>query len=207
MLSIARVANAAVALGRGAIPKLARSRVVEFDQLHTAMAQASAVIVRSQALRTQAEGERESLLQDACKARRVAEKENRAKDQFLAMLGHAPTATAGLRLVAREKPDLAIVDIGLPDLTGYVLAGRLRGDAASQTMGLVALIGHGQKRDSENAVAAGFDFHLVKSADLSRLLEVIDLCGQAALLCKIATESADNPARVPRVTRDPRPPV
>ena len=49
---------------------------------------------------------------------------------------------------------------------------------------------YGQKKDSEHALAAGFDFHRVKSADLRRLVEVIDLCGQAALSRSVASEHA-----------------
>ena len=127
------------------------------------------------------------LIEDNDDARRML-------SQLLRLEGHdvseASTATAGLRLAAMHKPDLAIVDIGLPDMTGHEVAERLRGDAASQTMGLIALTGYGQTRDCENALAAGFDFHLVKSADLDRLLEVIDLCGQVALLRNSVPEGA-----------------
>jgi signal transduction histidine kinase/ActR/RegA family two-component response regulator len=105
--------------------------------------------------------------------------------QLLDMEGHevfeASTATAGLRLVAEQKPDLAIVDIGLPDMTGYEVAERLRADDATHAMGLIAMTGYGQAQDRINALAAGFDFHLVKSTNVKHLLEVIDLCGQAAL--------------------------
>ena len=56
-------------------------------------------------------------------------------------------------------------------------------------MGLIAMTGDGQKKDRENALVAGFDFHLVKSDDVNRLLEVIDRCGQAALLRGAAVEA------------------
>ena len=117
------------------------------------------------------------LIEDNDDARRMMRR-------LLAMEGHsvfeAATAAEGLRLAGLQQPDLAIVDIGLPEMTGYEVAQHLRRDAATQAMGLVALTGYGQQDDRQNALAAGFDFHLVKSVDIDHLLEVIDLCGQAA---------------------------
>ena len=114
--------------------------------------------------------------------------------QLLALEGHevfeAATATAGLRLAHLQRPDLAIVDIGLPEMTGYEVAQRLRADAVTRTIGLIAMTGYGQKEDHDNALAAGFDFHLVKSIDISRLLEVVEQCGQAAVLRGAVTEDA-----------------
>ena len=118
----------------------------------------------------------------------------RMMSQLLRMEGHevfeASTATAGLRLARVEKPDLAIVDIGLPEMTGYEVAQRLRADATLETMGLIALTGYGQEEDCANALAAGFDFHLIKPVDAQRLLEVMDLCGQAALLHNMVPDDA-----------------
>ena len=106
--------------------------------------------------------------------------------RLLDLEGHEPieaaNALGGLGLAARELPDLAIVDIGLPEMSGYEVAQRLRANPATAAMGLIALTGYGQEEDRRNALAAGFDFHLVKSVDVSRLLEVIDLCGKAARL-------------------------
>jgi len=118
----------------------------------------------------------------------------RMMNQLLCMEGHevfeASTATAGLRLARAEKPDLAIVDIGLPEMTGYELAQLLRADATIETMGLIALTGYGQEEDRANALAAGFDFHLIKPINAQRLLEVIDLCGQAAVLRNLVSDDA-----------------
>jgi signal transduction histidine kinase/ActR/RegA family two-component response regulator len=118
------------------------------------------------------------LIEDNDDARRMMRR-------LLEMEGHevfeAATATEGLRLAGLQQPDLAIVDIGLPEMTGYEIAQHLRGDAATQAMGLIALTGYGQEEDHQKALAAGFDFHLVKSVDINRLLEVIDLCAHAAL--------------------------
>lgn len=106
--------------------------------------------------------------------------------QLLAMEGHevvdAATGTVGLQLAKAQQPDLAIVDIGLPEMTGYDIAQHLRADPATHAVGLIALTGYGQEEDRHSALAAGFDFHLVKPVDINRLLEVIDQCGQAARL-------------------------
>ena len=106
--------------------------------------------------------------------------------QLLAMEGHevfdAATGTLGLQLARTQRPDLAIVDIGLPEMTGYDIAQHLRADPATHAVGLIALTGYGQEEDRHSALAAGFDFHLVKPVDINRLLEIIDQCGQAARL-------------------------
>ena len=64
------------------------------------------------------------------------------------------------------KPDVALLDIGLPGMDGYVLAQRLR--AMPQLMGvrLIALTGYGQADDRQRALSAGFDEHLTKPVDL-----------------------------------------
>ena len=127
--------------------------------------------------RTQDRRWRILLIEDNDDARRML-------SQLLGIEGHevfeAATALEGLRLAGLQQPDLAIVDIGLPDLTGYEIAQRLRGDGGTETMGLIAMTGYGQEEDRENALAAGFDFHLVKPVDIDQLLAVIDLCGQAS---------------------------
>ena len=127
------------------------------------------------------------LIEDNDDARRML-------SRLLDMEGHevleASTATEGLRLAGLQLPELAIVDIGLPEMTGYELAQRLRADAATGTMGLIAMTGYGQEEDRETALAAGFDFHLVKPVDVKHLLDVIDLCGQAAEKRKVATADA-----------------
>ncbi len=79
----------------------------------------------------------------------------------------------GIALAQRERPELAIVDIGLPGIDGYEVARRLRRDAATRAMRLVALTGYGQEVDRLRALQAGFDEHFakpLKSEDLAALL-------------------------------------
>jgi CheY-like chemotaxis protein len=82
-------------------------------------------------------------------------------------------AASALRVAQEFDIDAFILDIGLPDMDGYELAGRLRSDARTAGATIIALTGYGQPQDRELSNAAGFDHHLVKPADhqeLQRLL-------------------------------------
>jgi CheY-like chemotaxis protein len=68
-------------------------------------------------------------------------------------------------------PDIALIDIGLPELDGYELARRAR--AAGVRARLVAITGYGLAEDKSRAVEAGFDAHLTKPAPTEVLLELI----------------------------------
>ncbi|MEO8681344.1 MAG: ATP-binding protein [Vicinamibacterales bacterium] len=84
-----------------------------------------------------------------------------------------------LEAFAAVRPDLAILDIGLPGMDGYELARRLRDAAAPRSVRLVALTGYGQARDRARALAASFDEHLVKPVLPARLFDVVEqLIGQ-----------------------------
>jgi signal transduction histidine kinase/CheY-like chemotaxis protein len=111
--SIRSAVDAATALGRGELPPQRRSRIVEIDRLLAALRQAGSELKRVQATRETAGSERESehvsQLERAQVARHVAEEENRAKDQFLAMLGHElrnPLAPIGTAAQLLKLPDL-----------------------------------------------------------------------------------------------------
>ena len=82
-------------------------------------------------------------------------------------------ATA-LAAVEDFRPDVALLDIGLPVMDGYELARRLRALPDLGSLRLVALSGYGQDSDRQLAKQAGFDAHLVKPVDLNRLAVVID---------------------------------
>jgi signal transduction histidine kinase/CheY-like chemotaxis protein len=81
----------------------------------------------------------------------------------------AYTAESALALAETEVPDVFLLDIGLPDMDGYELAGRLRMRPSLAKSVLVALTGYGQPEDRQRATAAGFANHLVKPADMVRL--------------------------------------
>ena len=77
--------------------------------------------------------------------------------------------------VARDfRPDIALLDIGMPIMDGYKLAARLRQLDELAGVRLVAVTGFGQPGDRERAMAAGFDRHLVKPVDLKSLIHVIE---------------------------------
>tara|TARA_R100000306_G_scaffold59813_1_gene59200 strand:+ start:985 stop:2577 length:1593 start_codon:yes stop_codon:yes gene_type:complete len=70
-------------------------------------------------------------------------------------------------------PDVILLDIGLPDMSGYDVARAIRSSAGRTNPLLVALTGYGQAEDIRKAMAAGFDHHLVKPADINRLMEIL----------------------------------
>lgn len=85
----------------------------------------------------------------------------------------AYTPTAALDLLKTFRPEVAVLDIGLPEMDGYELAHRLReGDPPFQGK-LIALTGYGQQKDVEKAMSAGFDAHLTKPVEPDALLELI----------------------------------
>ena len=105
----------------------------------------------------------------------VIEDNDDARDmlqQVLTMQGHvvseAACGEAGVRLVLDLQPDVAIVDIGLPDIDGYEVARRVRA-RSKRPVALIALTGYGQPEDQCRAHAAGFDLHLVKPVSVDRL--------------------------------------
>jgi CheY-like chemotaxis protein len=79
-----------------------------------------------------------------------------------------------LAIGARERPDAALVDIGMPGMSGHEVARRIRLEAWGKRIVLIALTGWGQDHDKQAAMAAGFDEHLTKPVDpaeVERLLE------------------------------------
>jgi signal transduction histidine kinase/ActR/RegA family two-component response regulator len=86
--SMAGAMESAAALGRGEVPASATSGVAEVDRLHRALTEAGAILMHERDSRALAEAERSRLLVSEQEARRRAEVQNKAKDEFLAMLGH-----------------------------------------------------------------------------------------------------------------------
>lgn len=90
---------------------------------------------------------------------------------LLENMGHkvrvAATGEEAIGEAARQAPDVAILDIGLPDMDGYALARRLIDKDPG--LRLVALSGYGQQSDVAQAMAAGFALHLTKPATLDEL--------------------------------------
>jgi len=107
--------------------------------------------------------------------------DNRDSANSMAMLleydGHTThTAYDGLEAVEAVdtfRPDVVLLDIGLPTLNGYEACRRIREQASDQTIRLIALTGWGQDEDRKKTAEAGFDAHLVKPVDYDQLLKLL----------------------------------
>ncbi|HTI39046.1 MAG TPA: ATP-binding protein [Vicinamibacterales bacterium] len=80
---------------------------------------------------------------------------------------------AALETASRLKPDVALLDIGLPVMDGFELARQIRSNHDLASMRLIAVTGYGQEHDRQRAHAAGFDAHLVKPVDIVQVTELI----------------------------------
>jgi two-component system, sensor histidine kinase len=80
------------------------------------------------------------------------------------------TGCEAIEAAARFHPDIVFLDIGLPDMTGYEVAARMRSLPGAGHATLVALTGYGQEKDKQDAKAAGFDHHLVKPINFDALM-------------------------------------
>jgi signal transduction histidine kinase/ActR/RegA family two-component response regulator len=87
-------------------------------------------------------------------------------------------ASTILRAPEAEGTEVFILDIGLPDMTGYELARRLRRQPGHAGAVFVALTGYGQERDRELSRQAGFDHHLVKPVDIAKLAQILARAGE-----------------------------
>jgi CheY-like chemotaxis protein len=100
---------------------------------------------------------------------------------LLRALGHTvqvyEDASTTLRAPEAEGTEVFILDIGLPDMTGYELARRLRRQPVHAGAVFVALTGYGQERDRELSRQAGFDHHLVKPVDIAKLAQILARAG------------------------------
>ncbi len=96
---------------------------------------------------------------------------------LMEMAGHevfkASDGMQALGLVAKHRPEVAILDIGMPAMDGYELAQHIRSESFSKSMHLIALSGWGQNDDMCRAQEAGFDFHLVKPATFEAITELM----------------------------------
>ena len=108
--------------------------------------------------------------------------DNRDAADSLAMLcqtdGHIPytaySAFEALAMAPKFAPDVALLDIGLPEMDGYELAARLR-ELCPQPPLLIAVTGYGQDEDRLRSQEAGFAHHFVKPIDVHKLLNLLAL--------------------------------
>jgi signal transduction histidine kinase len=97
---------------------------------------------------------------------------------LLAMNGHevcrASDGAAAMEAAERCRPEVALLDIGMPRANGYEVARHIRSQAWGREMVLIALTGWGQESDRRRSQEAGFNTHLTKPVDLSVLCELLE---------------------------------
>jgi CheY-like chemotaxis protein len=125
---------------------------------------------------------------------------NESMGYLLELLGYgvrmARDAAGGLQATAEFSPHLVVSDIGLPDMSGYQLAPKLRDLAGSRPMVLAAATGYGFASDVARIREAGFDFHFVKPLDAEVLVKfVAQQCDLA--LGRLDADLAANPLAKP----------
>ncbi len=83
----------------------------------------------------------------------------------------AANGNEGLALVAKERPDLVLMDLNLPDIDGWEVTRRLKADPVTADIPVIALTAHAMSGDREKALAAGCDEFDTKPVDFERLLQ------------------------------------
>ncbi|QIE28217.1 Protein-glutamate methylesterase/protein-glutamine glutaminase (plasmid) [Caballeronia sp. SBC1] len=99
---------------------------------------------------------------------------------LLSIDGHevqtARDGPSALLCVEQFKPEVVLLDIGLPEMDGYEVARRIRSMPGQHDTLLIAHSGYGEEEHLQRATQAGFDHHLIKPADLSQLSALVALC-------------------------------
>ena len=85
----------------------------------------------------------------------------------------AHSGRAALDCVKSFRPDVVLLDIGMPGMDGYEVARRIRANPNNRHISLIALTGWGQDEDRQRSTAAGFNHHLVKPADIDQLRQLL----------------------------------
>ncbi|HLI78439.1 MAG TPA: ATP-binding protein, partial [Candidatus Binataceae bacterium] len=100
---------------------------------------------------------------------------------LLEFVGHeidvASNGHSGVERAKAWRPEVALIDIGLPDIDGYEVVARMRALNLKPRPLLVALTGYGQPEDRQRALAAGFDVHLTKPVDIDELNRILSWKG------------------------------
>jgi signal transduction histidine kinase len=106
-------------------------------------------------------------------------------NMLLGTLGHriftAANGDEGIAVAQHHQPAIALIDIGLPGMSGYEIAQKMKSDPATAGIKLIALTGYGLEHDRAKALEAGFDMHLVKPVSPERLSKAIEDCMSHAL--------------------------
>ena len=110
----------------------------------------------------------------------IVDDNNDAADSLAELLrdvGHevavAYSPVAALEISGSFRPEVAVLDIGLPVMDGYELAARLRSNPVTANCLLIALTGYGQSHDRIRSEEGGFQYHLVKPVDFVQLTKIV----------------------------------
>ncbi len=97
--------------------------------------------------------------------------------RLLKLIGHSiSTAHSGpeaIEAARAHRPEVVLLDIGLPGMSGYEVAARLRLEEACRGALIIAVSGYGQDEDRRRSREAGFDHHLIKPLDHDALLALL----------------------------------
>ena len=99
----------------------------------------------------------------------------------------AYTGAQALELAHSFKPEIVLLDIGLPGVDGYEVARRIRALAGLQSVHLVAITGYGQDADKARARAAGFADHLVKPVEFTALQRILTIPASTPAETRLST--------------------
>lgn len=94
--------------------------------------------------------------------------EKNGYETFLAMNGRD-----GVNAAAKQKPDLIIMDLSMPEMDGWTAARLIKGNTATSSIPLIALTAHALPSDRKRAFDAGCDEYVTKPMDLLELLETV----------------------------------
>jgi CheY-like chemotaxis protein len=101
---------------------------------------------------------------------------------MLELWGHevheAADGESGLDRVTAVRPEIALIDVGLPGLDGYEVARQIRASVGGVHVFLVAVTGYGDPDDVRRAKSAGFDAHLIKPVDVRALAAILGAAGR-----------------------------
>ncbi len=131
--------------------------------------------------KTEAPSRREPRERDSCRVVLVEDNHD-TREMLQAILklegfcvAVAKDGQEGLDIILEQRPDWALIDIGLPIIDGYDVARRVRQQLNDPDLQLVALTGYGQASDRLAVLRAGFDAHLVKPVDPEELVRLLSL--------------------------------